>query len=80
MFAYIRARFRYALIGGKLTAQLTGSHRGIGGGIQNPERWLQALLLFPAPPTERRGELACRLTKNTSFVRNVQNGRRTHNI
>ena len=33
MFVYIRARFRVTLIGGNLTAQLTGSHRGIGGGI-----------------------------------------------
>ena len=30
MFVYIRARFRFALIGEKLTAQSTGSHRGIG--------------------------------------------------
>ena len=37
MFVYIRARFRFALIGGNLTAQSTGSHRGIGGGIQIPE-------------------------------------------
>ena len=37
MFAYIRARFRFALIGGNLTAQSTGSHRGIVGGIQIPE-------------------------------------------
>ena len=29
-----RARFRFALIGGNLTAQSKGSHRGIGGGIQ----------------------------------------------
>ena len=34
MFAYIRARFRFPLIGGNLAAQSTGSHRGIGGGIQ----------------------------------------------
>ena len=34
MFVYIRARFRFALIGENLTAQSTGSHRGIGGGIQ----------------------------------------------
>ena len=33
----ILARFRFALIGGNLTAQSTGSHRGIGGGIQIPE-------------------------------------------
>ena len=37
MFVYIRARFRYALIGGNLTVQSTGSHRGIGGGIPIPE-------------------------------------------
>ena len=37
MFVYIRARFRFVMIGGNLTAQLTGSHRGIGGGIQIPE-------------------------------------------
>ena len=33
MFVYIRARFRFALIGENLTAQSTRSHRGIGGGI-----------------------------------------------
>ena len=38
MFVYIRARFRSALIGGNLTAQWTGSQRGIGGGIQIPEK------------------------------------------
>ena len=37
MFVYIRARFRFALIGGNLTAQSTGSYMGIGGGIQIPE-------------------------------------------
>ena len=37
MFVYIRTCFRFALIGGNLTAQSTGSHRGIGGGIQIPE-------------------------------------------
>ena len=37
IFVYIRARFRFALIGGNLTAQSMGSHRGIGGGIQIPE-------------------------------------------
>ena len=38
MFVYIRARFRFALIGGNLTAQSTGSYGGIGGGIQIPEK------------------------------------------
>ena len=37
MFVYIHARFRFVLIGGNLTAQSTGSHRGTGGGIQFPE-------------------------------------------
>ena len=32
-FVYIRTRFRFALIGGNMTAQSTRSHRGIGGGI-----------------------------------------------
>ena len=54
MFVYMRARFRFLLIGGNLTAQSTGSHRGIGGGIQ-------ALLSFPSLPPEHPGELARRL-------------------
>ena len=58
MFVYNRARFRFALIGGNLTAQSTGSHRRIGGRIQIPETQLQTLLSFPAPPPERPGELA----------------------
>ena len=37
MFVYIRVRFCFALIVGNLTAQSTGSHRGIGGGIQIPQ-------------------------------------------
>ena len=36
MFIYIRARFRFAMICGNLTAQSTGSHRGFAGGIQIP--------------------------------------------
>ena len=56
MFAYILARFRFALI-----SESTGSHRGIGGGIQIPETQLQALLPFPAPPPERPEELARKL-------------------
>ena len=36
-FVCASACFRFALIGGNLTAQSTGSHRGIGGGIQIPE-------------------------------------------
>ena len=56
MFVNICARFRFALIGRNLTAQSTGKHRGIGGGIQIPETLLQAVLPFPAPPQERPGE------------------------
>ena len=37
VFVYIHARFLFALIGGNLTAQSTGSYRGIGGGIQIPK-------------------------------------------
>ena len=34
----LRARFRFAMIGGNLTAQSMGSPRGIGSGIQIPEK------------------------------------------
>ena len=61
MLIYIRARFRFALIGGNLKAQSTGSHRKTGRGIQIPEKKLQALLPFPDAPPEHHGELACRL-------------------
>ena len=37
MFVYIRARFLFALIGGNLTAQSSGSHRAIEGGIEIPD-------------------------------------------
>ena len=51
MFVYIRARFRFTLIGGNLTARSTGSHRGIGGGIQIPETQLH---FRPAARAPRR--------------------------
>ena len=34
---YIRVRLHFTLIGGNLTAQSTGGHREIGGGIQIPK-------------------------------------------
>ena len=37
MFVYIRAHFRFTLIGGNMTAQSTESHTEIGGRIQIPE-------------------------------------------
>ena len=60
MFAYIYARFCFMLIGRNLTSQSTGSHRGIGGGIQIPEghSWK---LSFLFPP----GELARRLVASS---------------
>ena len=42
MFVYIRARFHFSPIGRNLTAQSTGCHRGIGGGIQIPEVYVVA--------------------------------------
>ena len=57
--------FTFALISGNLTTQSAGSHRGIGGGIQIPETYLQALLPFPAPPPERLGALALGLMPDT---------------
>ena len=71
-FVFVRARFRLALIGGILAAQSIGSHRGIGCGIKIPKRLVQALLLFPAPPLERPGELNPRLPRPLSFERYQQ--------
>ena len=56
------AHFYFAQIGRNLTAQLTGSRRGIGGRIQIPETQLEALLPFPAPLPEYPRELARRLS------------------
>ena len=52
MYVYIRIRFPFALIGGNLTAQSTGSHRGIGGEFSSCK--------LSSPP-ERPGELSRRL-------------------
>jgi len=46
---YIRARFRLALIGGNLTAQSTGSHRGIEGALQIPETVVASSPSFSRP-------------------------------
>ena len=61
MLVYIRARFRFALIGGNLKAQSSGSNRKIGRGIQIPEKKLQALLPFPTTPPEHPRKLVRRL-------------------
>ena len=49
-FVYIRARFRFALIVGNLTAQSKESHKGIGSGIQIPEERRSCKLSFLFPP------------------------------
>ena len=59
MFVYIRARFRLPLIGGNLTAQSTGSHRGTGGGIQIPETVVAISPSFSCP-SARAPQRACR--------------------
>ena len=69
MFVYNHTRFHFGLIGGNLTAESMGSHRGIGVGIQVPEMYLQALLPFstlpPERPAERPAELASRLCEHS---------------
>lgn len=37
LFVYILILFHYILIGGKLTVQSAGSHKGIVSGIQIPD-------------------------------------------
>ena len=60
MFVYIHARFRFALIGGNLTAQSTKSHGGFATGGR-----FQASFPFLAPSPERPGE--CN-SKETPFL------------
>ena len=62
MLVYSRDRFRFALIGGNLTAHSTGSYREIGGGIQISKTQLQALLPFPAPLPESPGKACSQAT------------------
>ena len=45
MFVYIGARFRFALIGGNLTAQSTGSHRELE--VENPRDVVASSPLAP---------------------------------
>ena len=67
MFIYIRARFRFALIGGNLTAQSTGNHREVGGGIQIPETYsCKLFFLFPLR-RQSAGELARKLPEPLSL-------------
>ena len=57
----LQCLFTFVLIGENLTARSMGSHRGIGGRIQIPQTYLQALLPLAAPLPEHPGELAHRL-------------------
>ena len=47
MFAYILARFRFALIGGNLTAQSSRSHRGTGVELKFQRPSCKLSFLFP---------------------------------
>ena len=59
MFVYIRARFRFSLIGRNLTAESKASHREIGGGIQIPERDVVASSPSFSRPAARAPREAC---------------------
>ena len=58
LLTFLEVKNIYRQEKGNLTAQSTRSHRGLG----IPETWLQALFPFPAPPPERPGELARKLS------------------
>ena len=49
MFGYVRVRFRFALIGGNLTAQSKGNQREIRGGIKNSRDVVASSPAFPCP-------------------------------
>ena len=59
MFVYIRARFRFSLIGRNLTAESKASHREIGGGIQIPGRDVVASSPSFSRPAGRAPREAC---------------------
>ena len=56
MFVYIRVRLRFALIGGNLTAQKTGSHRprGIGLKVEFKFQRRRCKISFLFPPRRQR--------------------------
>ena len=63
MFIYILASFRFALIGGSLTAESTGSHRGIGGGWNSSSRDVVASSPSFSLPAARAPWRACSQAK-----------------
>ena len=64
MFVYICTRFPFPLIGGNLTAQSTGSHRGIGGGIKFQSSFREVVASSPSfsRPAARAPRRACKIT------------------
>ena len=60
MFVYIRARFRFTLTGGSLTARSTGATGELEVEFKFQRRSCKFSFLFPpaARPPERHGELA----------------------
>ena len=66
MFIHILASFRLALIGGSLTAESTGSHRGIGrigGGSNSNSRDVVASSPSFSRPAARAPRRACSQAK-----------------
>ena len=57
MLIYIRARFRFALIGGNLKAQSTGSHRKLDAEFKFQRRSCKLSFLFPT--RRQRTRRAC---------------------
>ena len=64
MFVYICTRFPFPLTGGNLTAQSTGSHRGIGGGIKFQSSFREVVVSSPSfsRPAARASRRACNVT------------------
>ena len=59
MLLYFQARFHFALIGGNLTAQLTGSHRGVEVEFKFQRHSCKLSFLFPPVDGEPWESLAC---------------------
>ena len=82
MFVYMRALFRFVMNGGNLTAQSTGSHRGIRGGSKT----LETQGTFHLPDTLRNLNAKVHRVKNVfhltqvpfvyALVPKIQNGGR----
>ena len=67
MFVYMRALFRFVMNGGNLTAQSTGSHRGIRGGSKT----LETQGTFHLPDTLRNLNAKVHRVKNVFHLTQV---------